>query len=88
MGDPETFSCREWQQENYMQTGWREDVLRRAEASMERRREGERDAVHKMIALDQQRELEREKFAWRVMASVIAAGFALALALRLIGVAR
>lgn len=70
-------------------TSFREDVMRRAEANMQRRHDGEeRDAVRRMIDRDKSIEEAREAFAWRVMISIIMAGCALALALRLFGVER
>jgi thymidylate synthase len=87
MGDPDIYSCREWQQERFMQQAWKEDILRRAEANMHRRREGEEaDAVRRLIERSERQEIEREKLAWAWFFGIIFIGFLTALLLWIAGV--
>ncbi len=69
-------------------TEWREDILRRAEDSMNRRRSSEEaEAVRRLIERDLQLE-KREALAWRVMIGLIMSGCLVSLALRFFGVER
>lgn len=70
-----------------MQQAWKEDILRRAEANMHRRREGEEaDAVLRLIERSERQEIEREKLAWTWFFGIIFVGFLTALLLWIAGV--
>jgi hypothetical protein len=87
MGDPEIYSCREWQQERFMPSNYREDVLRRAEANMYKRRENEEaDAVSRMLNRSEEEQLERERAAWTYFFILILAGCLTAMVVWITGV--